>query len=137
LAGYSTHAQTSIGMLEEVAGFMSKRIPGSDITPQQLRERSWWSGPEVFVVVDDYDMGVRQQPPGRPAGMPAAGARRRPARDHRPAFRRCARALYDQVLGPLEDMSADGLLMSTPKDEGILLGDVRPAKLPPGRGTRR
>lgn len=43
--------------------------------------------------------------------------------------------MYDQVLGPLKDMSADGLLMSTPKDEGILLGDVRPAKLPPGRGT--
>jgi S-DNA-T family DNA segregation ATPase FtsK/SpoIIIE len=45
-----------------------------------------------------------------------------------------ARALYDQVLGPMKDMSVDGILMSTPKDEGILLSDVRPAQYPPGRG---
>jgi S-DNA-T family DNA segregation ATPase FtsK/SpoIIIE len=38
------------------------------------------------------------------------------------------------VLGPMKDMSVDGILMSTPKDEGMLLGDVRPGKYPPGRG---
>ena len=31
-------------------------------------------------------------------------------------------------------MSVDALLMSTPRDEGVLLGDVKPAKYPPGRG---
>lgn len=39
------------------------------------------------------------------------------------------------MLGPLEDLPASALLMSTPKDEGILLGGVRSGKLPPGRGT--
>ena len=26
------------------------------MTPAQLRQRSWWSGPEVSVVVDDHDL---------------------------------------------------------------------------------
>ena len=38
------------------------------------------------------------------------------------------------MLGPLKDLSVDALLMSAPKDEGVLIGDVRPANCPPGRG---
>ncbi|MBU3065389.1 type VII secretion protein EccCa [Nocardia sp. NEAU-G5] len=134
LAGYSTSAQTSIGTLKEVAGFLTKRIPGSDITPAQLRERSWWTGPEVYVIVDDYDMVASNNPllalmdlipQARDIGLHVIIARRSGG---------AARALYDNVLGPMKDMSVDGILMSTPKDEGVLLGDVRPAKYPPGRG---
>ena len=29
---------------------------------QQLRDRSWWSGPEIYVVVDDYDMVAANNP---------------------------------------------------------------------------
>ena len=32
------------------------RIPGADVTQQQLRTRSWWSGPEIYIVIDDYDL---------------------------------------------------------------------------------
>ncbi|WP_067667002.1 type VII secretion protein EccCa [Nocardia miyunensis] len=134
LAGYSTSSQTSIGMLGEVAGFVSERIPGSDITPQQLRERSWWTGPEVYVIVDDYDMVASKNPlvalldlipQARDIGLHVIIARRSGG---------AGRALYDNVLGPMKDMSVDALLMSTPRDEGVLLGDVKPAKYPPGRG---
>ena len=38
------------------AGYMDKRRPGPDVTPEQLRDRSWWTGPECFVLVDDYDL---------------------------------------------------------------------------------
>ncbi|MFC9438368.1 type VII secretion protein EccCa [Nocardia sp. NPDC057030] len=135
LAGYSTSAQTSVPTLKEVAGFVSKRMPGTDITPTQLRERSWWSGPEVYVIVDDYDMVASNNPllplmdllpQARDIGLHVIIARRAGG---------ASRALYDQVLGPLKDMSVDGLLMSIPKDEGVLLGDVRPAQYPPGRGV--
>ncbi|MFI5779328.1 type VII secretion protein EccCa [Nocardia sp. NPDC051570] len=134
LAGYSTSAQTSVPTLKEVAGFVSQRIPGPDITPAQLRERSWWTGPEVYVIVDDYDMVASNNPllplidllpQARDVGLHVIIARRSGG---------AARALYDPVLGPLKDMSVDAILMSTPKDEGVLLGDVRPAKYPPGRG---
>ncbi|MQY22467.1 type VII secretion protein EccCa [Nocardia macrotermitis] len=135
LAGYSTSSQTSGGMIKEVAGFVSERIPGSDITPAQLRDRSWWSGPEVYVIVDDYDMVATSNPltpllelipQARDIGLHLIIARRAGG---------ASRALYDPVLGPMKDMSVDALLMSTPKDEGVILGDVRPAKYPPGRGV--
>lgn len=136
LAGYSTSSQTSVGMIKEVAAYLTRRIPGSDITPKQLRERSWWSGPEIYIVVDDYDMVVAGQnpleplleflPQARDIGMHLIIARRSGG---------AARALYDKVLGRMKDLSVDALLMSAPKDEGKFLGDVRATKLPPGRGT--
>ncbi|MBU3065210.1 type VII secretion protein EccCa [Nocardia sp. NEAU-G5] len=134
LAGYSTSSQTSIDIIKEVAGFLSRRIPGSDITPAQLRERTWWTGPEVYVIVDDYDMVAANNPlvalmdlipQARDIGLHVIIARRAGG---------AGRALFDNVLGPMKDMSVDGILMSTPKDEGVLLGDVRPATYPPGRG---
>ena len=136
LAGYSTSAQTSVGMLKEVAGYVSKRLPGPDITPQQLRERSWWSGPEIYIVVDDYDMVMTSSNPFEPLleYLPQA----RDIGLHLIVARRsggASRALFDKVLGRLKDLSVDALLMSAPKDEGKLLGDVRSSKLPPGRGT--
>ncbi len=135
LAGYSSSAQTSLPTMEELSRYLSKRIPGSDITPQQLRERSWWSGPEIYVVVDDYEMVASKNPllplldylpQARDIGLHVIIARRAGG---------ASRALYDPVLGPLKDMSVDALLMSAPKDEGVLLGDVRSTRLPPGRGT--
>ena len=27
-----------------------------DVNQAQLRARSWWSGPDIYVVVDDYDL---------------------------------------------------------------------------------
>ncbi|MRH89347.1 type VII secretion protein EccCa [Nocardia sp. SYP-A9097] len=134
LAGYSTSAQTSVPTLKEVAGFVSQRIPGADITPAQLRDRSWWTGPEVYVIVDDYDMVasnnpllplVELLPQARDIGLHVIIARRAGG---------AGRALFDPVLGPLKDMSVAAMLMSTPKDEGVLLGDVRPVQYPPGRG---
>lgn len=134
LAGYATSSQTSIGTIKEVAQFVAQRVPGPDITAQQLRERSWWTGPEVFIIVDDYDMVAANNPltplnelipQARDIGLHLIIARRSGG---------AGRALYDNVLGPMKDMSVDGILMSTPKDEGVLLGEIRPAKYPPGRG---
>ncbi|WP_067695601.1 type VII secretion protein EccCa [Nocardia jejuensis] len=137
LAGYSTSSQTSGGMIMEVVNYLSKRIPGSDITPQQLRERSWWTGPEIYVVIDDYDMVatgglqnplaplVEYLPQARDIGLHVIVTRRMGG---------VTRALYDGVLGAMKNMSVDALLMSGPRDEGKILGDVRASKLPPGRG---
>ncbi|NUS45413.1 MAG: type VII secretion protein EccCa [Mycobacteriaceae bacterium] len=134
LAGYSTSAQTSVQMCQEVAEYLGKRIPGPDITPAQLRERNWWTGPEIYVVVDDYDMVASNNPlvslrdlfpVARDVGLHVIVARRAGG---------ASRALFDNVLGPLKDLSVDALLMSAPKDEGIILGGIRSAKLPVGRG---
>ncbi|MFQ6395288.1 type VII secretion protein EccCa [Nocardia sp. KC 131] len=134
LAGYATSSQTSVPMLKEVAEYLEERVPGPGITPQDLRERSWWSGPEIYVVVDDYDMVSSQNPltallellpQARDIGLHVIIARRAGG---------ASRALYDSVLGPLKDMSVDAFLMSAPKDEGVILDGIRSSKLPPGRG---
>lgn len=32
---------------------LKPRLPGPEITPAQLAARSWWSGPDIYVVIDD------------------------------------------------------------------------------------
>ena len=46
-----------------------------------------------------------------------------------------ARAMFDPVLARMRDMGCAGLMMSAMPDDGVLLGTVRPASLPAGRGT--
>ncbi|TDX88030.1 hypothetical protein, partial [Amycolatopsis arida] len=46
-----------------------------------------------------------------------------------------SRALYDPILGTLRELGAPGIVLSGPRDEGVLLGDVRPRPMRPGRGT--
>ena len=35
---------------------LRRRLPGEGLTPAELRARSWWSGPEVVVLVDDLEL---------------------------------------------------------------------------------
>ena len=66
---YLTSATQAQPALRDLASYLEGRIPGPDVTPDQLRNRSWWSGAEVFVLVDDYDLVATQQSfAGRGAG---------------------------------------------------------------------
>ncbi|NKY88791.1 type VII secretion protein EccC [Nocardia veterana] len=138
LAGYSSSSQTCGPMVSEIATYLSRRIPGSDITPQQLRDRSWWTGPEIYILIDDYDMVVaaggginpllplvEYLPQARDIGMHLIVTRRTGG---------VSRALFDPILGGMKNLSVDTLIGSGPRDEGRIIGDVRPTKLPPGRG---
>ncbi|MDG4828034.1 type VII secretion protein EccCa [Solwaraspora sp. WMMD1047] len=142
LIGYGTAAAGTAELIESVAGYMQRRLPGADVTAQQLRDRSWWTGPELFVLVDDYDLVAtgpanplraleEYLPQGRDVGLHLVLARRSGG---------AARALYDPIVQRLRELSAPGLVMSGSPDEGALIGTVRPGPLPPGRGrliTRR
>jgi S-DNA-T family DNA segregation ATPase FtsK/SpoIIIE len=142
LIGYGTQAAGTSELIESVAGYMQRRLPGPDVTPQQLRDRSWWTGPELFILVDDYDL-VATGPanPLRPLEeyLPQA----RDVGLHLVLTRRsggASRALYEPVIQRMRELSSPGLVMSGNKDEGALVGNVRPAPMPPGRGrlvTRR
>jgi type VII secretion protein EccCb len=68
-------------MLEEaikaLATNLRKRLPPADLTTAQLRARSWWSGPDVVLLVDDWHMIVAASgaiPPMTPLAplLPAA-----------------------------------------------------------------
>ena len=140
--GYGIQAQKTLELMQSVAGYMERRLPGPDVTAQQLRERSWWTGPELFVLVDDYDLVVagptnpltpllEYLPQARDVGLHLILTRRAGG---------AGRSLYEPIIQRLRELSAPGLVMSGPSDEGALIGTVRPALLPPGRGrllTRR
>ncbi len=124
---------------EAVAGAVAAvtaRLPGLDVTAEQLRTKSWWAGPHLVVLVDDYDLvGQSAQNPLAPL-VDLLGQ----ARDiglHVVVTRRsggAGRAIYDPVLGRLRELSSPGLVLSGNREEGPLVGEVKPERLPPGRG---
>ncbi|MFC4997252.1 type VII secretion protein EccCa [Dactylosporangium cerinum] len=142
LIGYGTGAQQTEDLVASVATYMQRRLPGPDVTQDQLRTRGWWTGPECFVLVDDYDLVVTG--PGNPIDplLPYL-AQARDVGLHLIVARRsggASRALFEPVLQRLRELSSPGLLLSGDREEGALLGNVRPGPLPPGRGwlvTRR
>jgi S-DNA-T family DNA segregation ATPase FtsK/SpoIIIE len=142
LIGYGSAADNAGQLVEAVASYMQKRRPGQDVTPEQLRARSWWTGPECFVLVDDYDLVA-----GGPANplLPLLEylAQARDVGLHLVLTRRAGgvgRALYEPVLQRLRELGSPGIVMSGDRDEGPVVGTVRPGPQPPGRGwlvTRR
>lgn len=51
--------------IKALAANLKKRLPPSDLTTAQLRSRSWWSGFDVVLLVDDWHMIV-----GAAGGLP-------------------------------------------------------------------
>ncbi|MEO3927579.1 type VII secretion protein EccCa [Micromonosporaceae bacterium B7E4] len=142
LLGYGSSVNQATELLRDAAGALRERLPGPEITPEQLRARDWWSGPELYVLVDDYDLvagdrnplGVLHEllPQSREVGLHVVVARRSGG---------ASRAFYDPLLARVRDLGSPGILMSCDPVEGPLLSGVRrPGPLPPGRGwlsTRR
>jgi S-DNA-T family DNA segregation ATPase FtsK/SpoIIIE len=46
----------------EIANSLQARSPSSETTLQERRRRSWWQGPEIFLIVDDYAMAHNAAP---------------------------------------------------------------------------
>ncbi len=136
LAGYLTSAAQAAPVLRDLASYLQHRTPGPDVTPEQLRRRSWWSGAEVFVVIDDHDLVATQQ--GSPlAPLVPLLAQAHDVGLHLAVARRsggASRALHEPVVQSMRDLAAPALLLSGDPDEGPLIGHLRPTPLPPGRG---
>lgn len=105
------------------------------MTAEQLRNRSWWTGSEVYVLVDDYDLvatsrsnPVRALAPllaqAGDVGLHVIVARRTGG---------ASRAMYDPVLQAFQDLGMTGILLSGDPNEGQLIGKVKPVKAVPGR----
>ncbi|MFJ3879639.1 type VII secretion protein EccCa [Streptomyces sp. NPDC090077] len=122
--------------MEALVGVFSRRQPPADVTPQQLRDRSWWTGPDVFIVIDDYDLVATSR--GNPLAqlvefLPFArdtGVRFVIARSSAGA----SRAMYEPFLQRIKELGAQGVVLSGDPSEGDLLGTVRSRPMPPGRG---
>jgi len=138
LIGYGMSADVLTPMISDVQNSMRKRLPGAGITQQQLRDRSWWSGPELYVLVDDYDLVATQGGVNPLAPLLEFLAQAKDVGLHLVVARRsggASRGLFEPVIARLRELSTPGIVMSGSPDEGPLLGNVKPTPMPPGRGT--
>ncbi|MBL7253223.1 type VII secretion protein EccCa [Paractinoplanes lichenicola] len=134
--------------LYELAGqasvSMNRRVPGPEISSERMRRRDWWEGPELFVVVDDYDLMTKGSGAGSTLDplLPllaqglTIGLHVIVARSTSGAMR----AMMDPVIRRMWELGTPATLLSYPKEEGKFLGEAPPRRLPPGRAqlvTRR
>jgi S-DNA-T family DNA segregation ATPase FtsK/SpoIIIE len=142
LIGFGSSQQVTQDLIQQVVTVMKERLPGPDVTPEELRNRSWWQGPDLYLLIDDYDLVATA------VGNPLAPlleflAQARDIGLHMVITRRiggASRAMFDPVLARIRELASPGIMMSGPKEEGPLFGTVKPQFLPPGRGwlvTRR
>ncbi|MFC6469761.1 type VII secretion protein EccCa [Gordonia humi] len=136
LAGYATSARTAAPMATELAEVLAGRLPADDATPEALADHTWWTGPDVYLVIDDYDLVAG------PAGNPLApltdllghardiGLRVILARRSGGV----GRALFDPFIARMRDLSCDVFLMSGDPDEGYVVGRHRMQRFGVGRG---
>jgi S-DNA-T family DNA segregation ATPase FtsK/SpoIIIE len=137
LLGYAVSAQQLESMVGDVFNSMTRRLPGPDVTQEQLKTRSWWKGPELFILIDDYDLvGSSANNPLRKLSDFLAQAK--DVGLHVIVVRRtggASKSLYDPIIGKLKEIAAPGLVMNGSKDEGPLVGNIKAGPLPPGRGN--
>jgi S-DNA-T family DNA segregation ATPase FtsK/SpoIIIE len=137
LGGYAMSPAALGGLLPDLLDALQRRMPPLDVSQAQLKARSWWSGPDIYVLVDDYDLVatpagnalaavIEYLPYARDLGLHLVAARRSGGAE---------RALFEPLLAGLRDLGCMTLVMSRRPDEGVLWGSGRPARLPPGRGV--
>jgi S-DNA-T family DNA segregation ATPase FtsK/SpoIIIE len=139
--GYAVSLDSTKAAAADAESGLRPRLPGADITPDQLRRRDWWTGPLLFVLVDDYDLLagpdnplarlVPLLPQASDIGLTMVLSR---------AASGVMRMSMDPVLRRLQELNTPDLALSCPPNEGPLLGGVKPRHLPPGRAllcTRR
>ncbi|GAA0367006.1 type VII secretion protein EccCa [Actinoallomurus spadix] len=133
--GYAASSTAAGPLMNDVREALVSRLPTPDLTPEQLRSRSWWEGADLYLVVDDYDLVATSNnplapivdllPQARDIGLHVIIAR---------AMGGAGRAMYDPVIQRIREMASPALVLSGSRDEGPLFGDIRPRALPPGRG---
>ncbi|MFI0444796.1 type VII secretion protein EccCa [Actinomadura sp. 6N118] len=133
--GYAVSAMALEKHVSDIVGSLQQRVPGADVTPERLARRDWWHGPRLFLLVDDYDLVgsgfdsplkplLDLLPLGTEIGLHVIVAR---------SSANAVRGMMDPLIRRLWEINTPALLLSTPRDEGKFLGDVKSQKLPPGR----
>ena len=132
LAAYCATSAATEKALRDCASTLRLRMPGPEVTPEQLAARSWWSGPDIYVVIDDLELIsdialaplVDLLPHARDIGLHVVVARKAGG---------IGRALFGQFLSQLRDTQPEVFVMDSARDEGTMFG-IKPAAQPRGRG---
>ncbi|HEV3380973.1 MAG TPA: type VII secretion protein EccCa [Trebonia sp.] len=137
IGAYAGDARTAGVYAQRLAEVLAGRLPPAGISARELRDRAWWTGPELYLVVDDYDVVEGASSPLRPLldYLPSG----REIGFHVVVTRRSggiARALMtDPVISRIRELGAVSLVLSADPREGVIADGVRGSSLLPGRGV--
>ncbi|WP_328356087.1 type VII secretion protein EccCa [Streptomyces sp. NBC_00445] len=133
------NADLVAGQTQALVETLRSRMPPADVTAAQLAERDWWQGPELYVVADDYDLAAGSMGRGPLAPLAEFIPQAHELGFHLVLARRVGGAgrslMSDPLLSKLKEIGTDALLLSGDHREGVLIGDQRAYRRPPGRGT--
>lgn len=122
--------------IRALAENLKKRLPPANLTTAQLRSRSWWSGPDIVLLVDDWHMVVAASGIGSPMAplaplLPAAAdiglhviATCQMSQAHR--------ATMDKFVGAAFGAGSPTLFLSGDKQE-FPSSEIKLKKRPPGQ----
>ncbi|HEX5252277.1 MAG TPA: type VII secretion protein EccCb [Mycobacterium sp.] len=137
LSGYAMSPAALAVLLPDLLEALQARMPPPDASQAQLRSGSWWSGPDLYVIVDDYDLVagpagndltpiVEFLPYAADLGLHLVIARRSGGLE---------RAMFEPLLTSLRDLGCASLMMSGCPAQGASFASTAPVRLPPGRGV--
>jgi ESX secretion system protein EccC len=137
LRGHAMSPAALDALLPDLLDLLRRRMPSRDVSRAELQAGAWWSGPDIFVVVDDYDLVatptgnalasiVEFLPYARDLGLHLIVARRSGGAE---------RALFEPLLASLHDQGCMTLMMSGSSSGAASFGSREPVRLPPGRGV--
>jgi DNA segregation ATPase FtsK/SpoIIIE, S-DNA-T family len=141
--GSAYSATAAAQLVSSLSEQLRERLPGPDITPQQLARRDWWTGPELYILVDDYDLLVSAMSGGPLDSIVDLLPQATDVGLHVVLTRAAAgssRTSMDSVVRRLQESNTPDIALSCPPNEMQLLNGMRPRQFPPGRGllvTRR
>jgi len=141
-SGYAVDEESLRALAKASVVSLTPRIPNQAVTADRLAKRDWWTGPQLFIVLDDYQLltgsGLSPLDPmvsllaqGTYIGLHLIIAR---------STSGAMRAMMDPAVRRLWELGAPGVVFSYPKEEGKFIGEAVPRKLPAGRAqlvTRR
>ncbi|MGN6606885.1 MAG: type VII secretion protein EccCa [Jatrophihabitans sp.] len=128
----STSASEIVG---NIAAALRERLAKIVVDPEAGTVPSW-SGPRLFVLIDDYDLVAGAA--GNP--VPSLAEFLPQARDiglHFIVSRSAGgvgQGMFEPLMRRLRELGTPGVLLSGSKDEGAVIGSTKLEPLPPGRG---
>src|ERR687895_91632 len=133
---YAANAAMAGALAGELRNELAGRLPGPNATREELMRGASWTGPRLYLLVDDYDLvpGAAENPllplvdllaHGRDVGFHLVLARR---------VGGVSRSAFEAFYQRVTELRAPGLILSGDPDEGPLIGGRRAMPLPPGRG---
>ena len=133
---FAYNVDGTVALVSELAATLANREPPPGLSAEELLSRTWWSGPEIFLIIDD----IQQFPPGFDSPFQKAAPWVTRAADvglHVIATRTFggwSSAGSDPLLRALHQANAPLLVMDADPDEGFIRGKMKGGPLPRGRG---